>query len=294
MIIVWHFNYNSLVNNIISLHYNMITIEKINNKVVKPVKLNKTENKDIKGGDIAGLYANIFICARKMSGKTSLINTLLKQFIVKDTEVIIFASTVEIDPTWKQIVKSLEKKGNNVITYPNIVDDGINQVAELTNYLQEGTDSDSEPEVETTHEYNEQVGGYQIVTKEMKKKKKPKLIGPEYIIVFDDLSTQLRDPAIDYLLKRNRHMKMKTIISSQFFHDLSPSSRTQIDILIIFGKMPITKLKYIHKEADLPVDLDVFLDIYVDATAEPYNFLMINTRTGEMRKNLNMAYQIKS
>src|SRR5690625_4115123 len=112
----------------------MITCKKVNNLTVKPVKLNKPNKKDIKGGELADLYANIFLLAKKKSGKTSLINTLLKNFITKETEVIIFASTVEIDPTWRKIVEKLEKNGNNVITYQSVNDNGINQVHELTEF----------------------------------------------------------------------------------------------------------------------------------------------------------------
>ena len=41
------------------------------------------------------LYAAIFICAKKKSGKTNLINTILRACADKDTIVYIFSSTLE-------------------------------------------------------------------------------------------------------------------------------------------------------------------------------------------------------
>src|SRR5699024_2215960 len=111
----------------------------------------KTDNKNVKGGSICDLFANIFIVAKKNSGKTNLINTLLKHFVTKKTELIIFASTVEIDPTWKAIVKQFEKLGNNVITYQSLEEDGIKQVGELTRFLQENAGIEEEPEVKTDY-----------------------------------------------------------------------------------------------------------------------------------------------
>lgn len=59
--------------------------------------------------------------------------------------------------------------------------------------------------------------------KEKKKKsKKSKYLAPEYMIIFDDLSSELKSRSLLSLLKFNRHFKAKLIISSQWLHDLLP------------------------------------------------------------------------
>ena len=47
--------------------------------------------------------------------------------------------------------------------------------------------------------------------KEVKKKKEP-----VYIVIFDDLSSELKDKAVPYFMKRNRHFKTLCILSSQY------------------------------------------------------------------------------
>ena len=44
------------------------------------------------------------------------------------------------------------------------------------------------------------------------KKKKEQV----YIVIFDDLSSELKDKAVPYFMKRNRHFKALCILSSQY------------------------------------------------------------------------------
>ena len=66
-----------------------------------------------------------------------------------------------------------------------------------------------------------------------KKKKKSKYLAPEYMIIFDDLSSELKSRSLLSLMKFNRHFKAKLIISSQYLNDLLPESRKQIDLWLI-------------------------------------------------------------
>ena len=81
-----------------------INIKTLNNETIKVIPVKKTNLKDIKGFDIIPmLYANIFICAQKRSGKTNLIQKILESCIDANTKVIVFASTHELDDNWKYI-----------------------------------------------------------------------------------------------------------------------------------------------------------------------------------------------
>ena len=71
-------------------------------------------------------------------------------------------------------------------------------------------------------------------SEEEEPKRKSKYQSPEYIFIFDDLSTELKSSTIPRLLKVNRHFLCKTLISSQWWNDLHPMSRKQADYFICF------------------------------------------------------------
>jgi len=121
----------------------------------------------------------------------------------------------------------------------------------------------------------------------------PEYISPEWIVIFDDLSNELDADSIDFLLKRNRHFKMKTIVSSQYWHDLKPSSRMQMDYLLLFPGIPAEKLKVIWKESDVSVTYEMFAKLYCLATQKRYNFFYVDTRNDKFRHNFSLEYNIK-
>jgi hypothetical protein len=116
--------------------------------------------------------------------------------------------------------------------------------------------------------------------KEIKiKKRKPKYVAPKYIFIFDDLSSELKDPIISQLVKKHRHFKSKVILSSQYILDIDQQSRRQMDYFILFGGINKDKLNMIYVNADLSISEDEFNKLYHYATTEKYNFLYMNTNT---------------
>ena len=114
----------------------MIATKKLNNFKVKPLELPSEITRPLKGHELFPInYPNIFICSKKFSGKTTTIFNILKKTASKRTEIIIFSSTINNDPSWKQIVEYFEKKGINVITYQGIVEGKTNHLQELTDHL---------------------------------------------------------------------------------------------------------------------------------------------------------------
>ena len=122
------------------------------------------------------------------------------------------------------------------------------------------------------------------------KKRKPKKIAPEYIFIFDDISTDLKSPDVSKLVKQNRHYKSKVIISSQYPLDIQPQSRRQIDYWLLFAGHDKEKLEKIYHDADLNIDFDLFLKIYHEATEIKYHFLYIDTNNSEFRKDFNFKF----
>src|SRR4051812_25241889 len=80
---------------------------KINKRKVKPIKLLEPEDdRPVRGFDLfAEPYANIFLCARKKSGKTSTINTILEQCCGGKTHIVVFCSTLYKDASWRAMKK---------------------------------------------------------------------------------------------------------------------------------------------------------------------------------------------
>jgi hypothetical protein len=95
----------------------MIKQHEINKICIKPVIAHGNEpDKDrIKGYEyIPLLFANIFLCAKKKSGKTNVIYNLIENLTGPETEVYLFSSTLTKDPTYTSLMKMLKKKN---ITY---------------------------------------------------------------------------------------------------------------------------------------------------------------------------------
>lgn len=72
----------------------MISTKRINNQKVKAIPIPDEDKRPIKGFDICEeVYANIFLCARKKSGKTSALFKILKECASKKTIIVVFCST---------------------------------------------------------------------------------------------------------------------------------------------------------------------------------------------------------
>ena len=122
------------------------------------------------------------------------------------------------------------------------------------------------------------------------RKKKPKKICPKHIFVFDDIGNELKLPSISHLLKINRHLKSKVIISSQYLNDLSVQGRKNIDYWILFKGQSLEKLEIIYKDADINIPFEKFVELYETATQEPYSFFYIDCREDEFRINFNYKF----
>ena len=268
-----------------------INAKKINDVVVEPIVLPK-QKKDILGCKLfPQLNNNIFICAPKNSGKTTVIKTILDQCADERTHVIIFCATIYNDPSWKAILNMLDDKGIKHSDYTSIfADEGTNIVDVLISEL-------SAPKSELISEspnipflkFNEEKPKETVTIK----KKKKKYLAPDYIIIFDDLSSELKNPSIPKLMKIQRHFSSKIIISSQSYIDCDSRIRNgNLDVLLLFKKLPDHILEKIYNEQAITLPFELFLKLYKHATKKPYSFLYID-RNGYFRKNFNREYVIE-
>ena len=167
----------------------MITVKKINKEKVCPViPAPEQSGLKVKGCELfSNPYPNIFLCARKRSGKTSTIFHILKKCMLPTTTLIIFCSTVNKDQTYKEIRKYFERKGNDVITYTSTKEDGVDQLQVLLKYLEEGSE-DSDSDSDDYKPKKESLMRFDESGDEDEKKEKSKYVPRDYICIFDDLS----------------------------------------------------------------------------------------------------------
>ena len=273
----------------------LINYKKINSCKVHPVKLERVKSDQIKGYDlIENLYANIYICAKKFSGKTNLLFEIMKNCADKRTKIIIICSTVHLDDTYSHIIDYFEGRGNPVITFTSIKDGNVDNLDEIMNTIEEDKrtkpqdDADEDPDPEPVSNYPFKfMGDSPESVKRTRKKRKPAKVAQETIIVLDDLSAECRRKSVASLMKKNRHFKCKVIISSQHPNDLQPESLKQLQVAILFGGHSDDKLIKFHRDLDLTIDRDTFIDMYREVTLKPFNFLYVDVGRGRYRKNLD-------
>jgi hypothetical protein len=260
----------------------MITLRKINNEIVKPLNIPRIDKEKIKGCNLFDIiYSNIFILAKKNSGKTTAIYKILKDCINKNSIIYIFCSTVHKDVSYDKIMEMLDKKKVKHFEFTSIIEDKINHLEQIMNNLQQ------QPEEEQT-----KINYIRCDESEEEYEYKPKKIAPEHIFLFDDLSNQISNKFVNVLLKKNRHFKSKTIISSQYLHDLKPEAIINLDYMLMFGNIPLEKLKIVYNHLDLSIPFELFIKMYENSTKEKYNFFYVNIRDEQFRKNFNFQYQI--
>ncbi len=275
----------------------MIKEDKINNIKVTPVKVPSTEGEEIKGAELFDIHpVNIFIASKKRSGKTSLISTIIQKITDKDTKFYIFCGTHSLDPTWKEIIKRLDKRGNDVEVFDNIYEGKINHLDNVINQLSGGDAVPKDkmkgagvavPERKPGDVKIMFGAGLADLTVKEEEPKKKKKMACKYLFIFDDISAQLKNPAVAKYMKIHRHLGASSIISTQYVKDLPPGTIAQIDVFICFKNFSVERLAHIWKLLDLSIEFDDFLELYYYATKEPYSFLYVNVRSEQIRKAFN-------
>lgn len=278
----------------------MFRTEKLNIKDVTPVPdlVGKGDDKrKVKGGDIIPLYSNVFLCAKKKSGKTSVIYKIIKETCTKDTKVILFVSTLYKDQNYINIRKYLDLKKIEYEAYTSIKEGGVDKLNEIVTELQEQAKRDEDAKEE--HDGGKMKNDSVILADasdddDDDEPKKSKYRSPEYLFIFDDLSSELKAKSLTALIKKNRHFLCNVVISSQYLHDVDLQARKNIDVFIIFKGQSDEKLNIIYRDADLAIPYEQFKEIYTYATKDKYSFLYIDTRSDSFRKSFNIAIKLKS
>lgn len=302
-----------------------ITLTKINDAVVKPIKTCKDKDTrlPLAWKMFPERYPNIGIIAKKQSGKTNVVVNIVKAAADRDSHVVVLASTAHKDPMFLELKKWCKKHD---IPYESMTEirsrDENNKKSDfferfmkemgqeedepsdessseeekrMSNYGQLPEESDSESESERDDiEFNKRHERVPPIFLKNKSSLQPKkqFITPEFILICDDISNELKLPSLRAFVKRNRHYKCMNIISTQWLQDLLPESLKQFDYLLLFKGLTDVKLEKVKNDADLSIPFEKLQAIYKDACKEKFSFLYIDTRNEIYRKNFNLKYNV--
>ena len=277
----------------------MFKEKSINSLKVVPVQsgVGKWDKSNCKGYDVTpnGPYFNMFICARKKSGKSSLINLITKKCTDKRTVIWVFCSTYNLDPTWKEIISSLEKKGNLVNCFDSLFDGKKNTLDEIIDEINKGDEINENVDI-VEPKVTGSLIKFEPFPSEIKKEREyvPKKTACENLFIFDDMpAVFLRNPSLARLLKTHRHSKSSCIISSQWMTDLQPQSILQLDYFVGFKSLSQEKMEKIYKLLDLSIDFEKFWEIYKHCTIEAYSFMYLSIRDEKFRSKLNKEIELE-
>ena len=259
----------------------------------------KKKEKSWKGqGIIDKRYWIASILAKRRSGKTVLIYNLIRKFAHKNMIILFFVSTWYNDDTYREIEKYLQKHNIEYLPQTSIYkEDGTDSILEFIREQEHMRELEIELEdgdAPVTPEELEMRGQNPLLAyispatakKHCKPKKKVKVKPPEYMIIMDDLSHELRNRSISLLSKNSRHYRIKLILSSQDIKDLMPATHEQIDICFLFKNTTHKRLEYLHERLSLWDSFEHFHDIYHRVTDKPYGFLMIDRNLMHYRDGL--------
>ena len=189
--------------------------KRINSKKVAVVPIEKVDVNKIKGNEIfQELYNNVFICAKKHSGKTNVIWNLLKDTINKRTTVYAFVGTHFNDKTYDGIKPMLDYKKIKNEFYDSMVDDNReNILLGIINSIKKLDEPSKELEEVEKVSLDKRVKALlKEPEEEVKKPRPPKKLAPRFLFLFDDISSELKSKVLDSLLKQNRHYKALSLI----------------------------------------------------------------------------------
>lgn len=264
----------------------MFKAVKVNNLKIKPIVDTLNKKKKWRGSDIFKReYFSIALLSKTASGKTTVIANLIEKFASKNTVVIVFSSTIGQDDTWKAILNRLDEREIGHISDTHFKQGGENQITEILNTIEEDDKEEPEEEEEKPELQPEYMRDNFTPEEEIERKKKK--IKFNYLWIFDDLSSDMRDKEVCRLVKKNRHYRSRVIISSQSLTDIKPECHAQLYALCLFTGITDTQLEKIYEKYQMFLPVEEFIAVYKKVTAERYQFLTLIPTEQELRINLN-------
>jgi GTPase SAR1 family protein len=266
----------------------MFTKQLVNNIKVRPVTTGLGDDGKYR---VCGLFPvkfpnipNLAFIGPKGSGKTSLTFETIKRSVDRNTVVVFFVSTLHNDASYEFILEWLQEREIATVKYTSIF--GPNKTNRLERWIKKiegGNDDDKTSDESDLSDSKEEV---------KRKGRKQKYVPLPYIFIFDDIGEELNNKYVSALIKKNRHLGVLPIFSSQNLKDVAPQARrNNIDYYCLFPRLSESILDTVWEETALAQKFKDFLAMYKDATeGNGHGFLYMSTRGNDFRKNLNEKY----
>lgn len=283
-------------------------LRRINNQKVLPVITKVPRPDQIVGGEVLPkLFCNVFIAGRKGSGKTTSLFHILKECLGPQTTLVVFSNTHSNDPTWGIIKGWLASRGFATEFYSSIGTGKKGDPSHLDTLIDrfeaEGKEREKKKKASKAARKASKPSPNVLALidagfdEEQPIAPKERLKAPAYIIVFDDISAELRNgKAISRLLKQHRHYGCKVIVSTQDLTDIDPTSKNQMDFFLLYHGFGLERFqKHLYDTLDLggQVSSEKLHSIYHAVTrGTPGAFMMIDKDGPRFRRDFDHQIDI--
>jgi len=276
--------------------------------IIRPIPIKKQHCLPVKGADlIPAPESTVGLFAKTNSGKTTIINHLIRHTIDKRTTVVIFCATVDLDPGWEAITKYLSRQKIKCITYNTLEEEGISLLDMLMRAIAEKKENEKLKREQEEHdkkfgkppkpvhplclfdstpqETKEQIEQKEVLKLERYKKKCKDSV-PDYLVILDDISKeQFRGNALVNCLKQCRHFKMRVLMSTQHLTHVMPDAYNQMSQILVWSGFAQNHMKSLYEKLrNDGMSFEDFWKMYLDMTKEKYSFMNINMKDGSIRK----------
>ncbi len=219
---------------------------------------------------------NMIFCGTKESGKTRCCLTILRDHLMTfNTKLIIFSPSLATDKNNRDILKEIidEFGEDNIVIYKKFIQEDKSDA-----FLTELAEAE-----DTYREFNDPDYKYSTT-----------------IFYFDDLNaSDIKSEDLALFAGNIRHFGATCLYSKQDWINFSTGVRKNCDIVCLWKDIDEDRLKLIYKEIQPGVSLKHFIKAYNYAVKDSMknpdkrDFLYVNKRTKELRKNFNESINIK-
>lgn len=284
---------------------------KDNIRKIKPVRIREERNKlPIKGKELVSeLLPRVGMIAGTNSGKTTVLNHIIRNCIDERTSLFVICSTVHIDKVWQEIFRYCDRKKIPYEKLESMVDDktGENALRVLLDELEVEQIEEEEEKVDKSQvKPPERMGMGTVIVKteeterkEKEKRQKKKVYQdrvPKFMVVLDDIdsSTLRRNGTIYDCLKKCRKHGIALYLISQSVKDFEPRAKAQLTDLYIWKGFNVDYMKSVYEMMTgldrQEVPFESFYKAFQMITKPKYSFMNVNLPTGLIRQNFEKPF----
>ena len=223
---------------------------------IKPIKIKEYEVKQSEYDHVGKLPIRSLLIGPSGSGETVLLQNMILD-IYKDcfSRIYIFSPSIDIDDSWSSVKKYIEHD----MKVKNTKDEPI--------FFDHYDPAALQKIINTQHK----------ITEYMKKQGHKKLY--QISIIVDDFADEplftRQSKLLHALFTRGRHSSISSIVSTQKWSALAPIIRVNATELYIYRLRNYKDIECYLDELSALYDKKTLLDVYNQATSQPYSFLYV-------------------